>query len=617
MATSFQVPGRLRVGLLAAALAFVAAGPPGVAWAASQEPVAGGLTLAAAVPGGEAEDAVALPRILSEKDATLYARIFALQEDGRWDEADRLIAALGDRTLMGYVLAQRYLHPTKYKSSYEELAGWLAHYSDLPNAQRIHRLALRRQPKGAAAPQEPSPGSFGVEVEDASAPIDAYEDAGLPKAQQKRLAKLLGQLRELVSDGEVRAAYDILRSPEFDSLADDATFDKAAQLVAFLYFLKGKDEQALKIAAVSARRSGDTVPLTHWTAGLAAYRLGKLDTAFKHFAALARADAATTRQQAAGAFWAARTAMLTGKSGEVFRNLALAAGHPTTFYGLLARESLGQPLDFAWDTPTLSPRERDELLRYPEVRRALALVEAGQRRMAELEFNGLKPGNDPGRALLVLSLASRLGLAATEIRMAYGLADKWDTRYQGSLYPVPAYRPTGGFTVDRALIYALMRQESAFNPFARSSAGAAGLMQLMPATAAFISGNGALDDKGNTSLFEPGLNVDLGQRYIQHLMAEPDIGDNLFMVVAAYNGGPGNLRKWTAGMKRTDDPLLFIESVPSSETRHFIQQVMANLWLYRARLGQDSPSLAAVATGGWPAYEGQDVRVLTASNAGD
>lgn len=568
----------------------------------------------ASVQVGDLDD-VALPRVLEPADAVLYARIFALQENGRWIEADQLIGQLGDRVLLGHVLAQRYLHPS-YRTSYQELVAWLGSYGDHPNGHRLHRLATVRRPSGAAAPPEPSAGSFGLEVEDVSPPIPPIEEDGLAAQQQRRVEKLVLKIRKSIAGGDPVTAHAILKSGEFKRLADDVTYDRAAQAVAFSYFLKGKALTALEIAAKAAARSGDEAPLAHWTAGLAAFSLDRIDTARDHFKKLGLNQTASSRQRAAGAYWAARTARMTGRPDDAARFLGIAAGYPTTFYGLLAREELGQSLALDWNLPELSPRERDELVRYPEVRRALALVQVGQRRLAEQEFSSLDARRDPGRALAVLGLATRIGLPATEIRLAYGLADHWEARYHASLYPVPLYRPRDGFQIDRALLFAFMRQESAFNAFARSSAGAAGLMQLMPATAAFIAHDKKLTDKKDTRLFDPEFNLALGQRYMAHLMAEPYIGDNLMFLAAAYNAGPGNLKKWRNGSTDTDDPLLFLESMPSSETRHFVQQVMANFWLYRARMGQDSPSLRQAVLGRWPTYEVQDKRQL-AANAGN
>ena len=98
----------------------------------------------------------------------------------------------------------------------------------------------------------------------------------------------------------------------------------------------------------------------------------------------------------------------------------------------------------------------------------------------------------------------------------------------------------------------------------------------------------------------------LGQKYIRHLLDTPEIGQNLFMAVAAYNGGPGNLRKWRRGVDFRDDPLLFIESIPNRETRDYVEKVLANFWIYRDRLGQPRPSLRDVVAGDWPVYSAHD-----------
>src|SRR5690606_28778674 len=116
---------------------------------------------------------------------------------------------------------------------------------------------------------------------------------------------------------------------------------------------------------------------------------------------------------------------------------------------------------------------------------------------------------------------------------------------------------------DRALLYALMRQESAFNTKAHSGHGAMGLMQLMPATARFVAQEGELPRGTESRLFNPGFNLELAQRYVLHLLADDETGEDLFRLAAAYNGGPGNLRKWQARLEKVgypaQDPLLFIE----------------------------------------------------------
>ena len=123
------------------------------------------------------------------------------------------------------------------------------------------------------------------------------------------------------------------------------------------------------------------------------------------------------------------------------------------------------------------------------------------------------------------------------------LREEGGDRHHGALYPIPDWRPAGGFKLDRAVIYAFMRQESRFNTRAKSRSGARGLMQLMPATASFI-GRKRYRGGRRELLYEPGLNIALGQKYIRHLFDQDQIQGDLALAAAGYNGGPGNLAKW-------------------------------------------------------------------------
>ena len=111
---------------------------------------------------------------------------------------------------------------------------------------------------------------------------------------------------------------------------------------------------------------------------------------------------------------------------------------------------------------------------------------------------------------------------------------------------------------------------------------------------------------GRGRLYDPGLNLALGQRYLAMLLADGNVDGDLFRLAAAWNGGPGNLQKWRRQIKHGNDPLLFIESIPSPETRVFIERLLANLWIYRDRMGQPAPSLDALAAGNWPVYTALD-----------
>ncbi|MFR2533457.1 MAG: transglycosylase SLT domain-containing protein, partial [Alphaproteobacteria bacterium] len=95
-------------------------------------------------------------------------------------------------------------------------------------------------------------------------------------------------------------------------------------------------------------------------------------------------------------------------------------------------------------------------------------------------------------------------------------------------------------------------------------------------------------------------NMEVGQQYLSYLMGKPFVTDNLFYLATAYNAGPGNLFKWQKKVKYNNDPLLFIEVIPSRETRIYIERVMANFWAYNLRFGKEHKSMDEVASGQWP-----------------
>ncbi len=540
-----------------------------------------------------------LPEVLTENDVALYKRIFAVQEPGDWRTADRLIKQLNDRLLMGHVLAQRYLHPTKYRSRYKELKAWMAKYADHPEARRIYKLALRRKPKNWRAPKAPEAAARTAAAE-ASARI-RIPSKRLKTADRRRVRALKRQIRRALRRGHTLTAKRLIQSKELQRLFSTAEFDEARSRLGRGYFSDGRDEWALKWAGQAADRSGKYIPDAHWTAGLAAWRLGRKETAAHHFEEAARLSDGADWFHSAAAFWAARAHLVARNPAAVTPLLATAARHGRTFYGLLARRVLGLPIEFRWTMPPMPDDTVGRLTTRPRGRRAMALLQVGRNGRAERELRELAKRADESLAHGILALAARGNMASLAVRLDQRLYPDGGG-FDGAAYPVPLWTPAGGFRVDRALIYALIRQESKFNPKAKSWAGARGLMQLMPRTASFVARDRGYRWGKRTKLFKPEVNLDLGQKYIEILLDDQNIKGDLFLMAAAWNGGPGNLRKWRRRTDDLDDPLFFIESIPSRETRIFIERVLSNLWIYRDRLGQPSPSLDAIAAGEWPVY---------------
>ena len=540
------------------------------------------------------------PVVLSSGDVDRYREIFEVQIDGNWRRANALIKQLDDPLLLGHVLAQRYLHPNKYRSRYKELKEWMGQYADHPDAPRLYKLALRRKPKNWHRPAAPQR-------------IKTLPTAGATKRGQRVTSKRLSRsdrskvrnfrrhLRRLLRRGHTLAAKKMLQSKDVQRLFSDGEYDQVSAKLGQVYFNDGRDKFALTWAGSAAERSGRLVPEGHWTAGLAAWRLGDKERAATHFEEAARHSDNSDWFHAAAAFWAARAHLVSRNPEKVNPLLEMAAQRPRTFYGLLARRMLGEPMPFRWTPPPLEGEVFDTLMNRPRGKRAMALLQIDQLQRAGRELRNLTRGGDGILSRGVLALAARANMAELAVRLDAQMCPSGGG-FDGAAYPIPAWTPAKGFRVDRALIYALIRQESRFNPKAKSWAGARGLMQLMPGTAKFVARSNRIRYSSRRKLYQPEMNLTLGQRYIEMLLGDAKIKGDLFLMAAAWNGGPGNLNKWRRRTDDLGDPLFFIESLPSRETRNFIEHVLSNLWIYRDRLGQPAPSLDAIAAGEWPQY---------------
>ncbi len=563
---------------------------------------------------------------LDEEDAARYRRIFAAQERADWDTADAEMAKLKDRRLVGYVLRQRYLHPDR-KASYEELARWMQDYGDLAGAERIHSLAQKRQPAGQKAPKPPRGeervrlvGSLerlgglrtvaSNEDDDDDSVTVAPRSRTVSRARSDRAA--VARVEELLRSGRTATALSLLGQDEFGGKLDTVQYDAARARIAAALFYSGETAQALTLASASAARSGDMLPEAHWIAGLAAWRLKQTDRAARHFEGMAAAGPRSPWKAAAADYWAARAlARKPGKEKEAAEHLAAAARYPHTFYGLIALRTLDGLEKVHWQAPELTGRQLAAVAAKPAGARAIALLQAGQRELAGMELQRIDPQGDQLVEQAMVALTDRAGVASLSLRLGNAVAGPDGAPYAAALYPLPHWKPRDGFALDRALVFAVMRQESRFDPRLVSSAGATGLMQILPSTAQHVRERNAdigSDDASRDALFDPSRNMELGQRYLSELLGMPDIDGNLFLAAAAYNAGPGNLARWRRDLSDITDPLLFIESLSFGETRDYVEKVMANFWIYRLRLGQETASLTAVADGKWPTYTAVEAR---------
>ncbi|HUB95912.1 MAG TPA: lytic transglycosylase domain-containing protein [Stellaceae bacterium] len=540
-----------------------------------------------------------LPTVLSRSDVARYQRIFALQDKGAWAEADHEIAGLKDKLLLGHVLAARYL-ARHYRASYGELAAWLARYADEPDAKAIYELALSRKPTNVKGPTRPIAASSTAAADDDADPTDGAASAH---------AALVAQQIRGLAEAKPRQAAQLLIGPEARRLLDADTRSTLRAVIAESFLRSGDTQDALVLSA--APQDAPAVPSSvSWQAGLDAWQHGRLGEAASHFETLLQTAAHAPWLKSQAAFWLARVALRVRRPDHVAYWLGIAAEEPRTFYGLIARRLLGEDLDFHFDAEPFTALDARVIMGLDAGRRALALIAVGQSLRAAKELRTLAESDDPALLQSLVSVADRGALPALSLELAGTLGETDGRSHDGSLYPVPNWTPQGGFTVDRALLFALMRQESLFVPRVASASGALGVMQLMPATARDMAQRTGmtLPDPGNgnderDALADPELNLTLAQEYVRTLLASPAIKGNLLMFALAYNEGP------TAASRLQDlanqyhrDPLLFLESIPSQEARQFTKHVLTNYWIYRIRLGQSTHDLDILAAGLWPSY---------------
>ena len=541
---------------------------------------------------------------LTDDDARRYRSIFALQARGAWDEADTEIAALGDHRLLGPALRQRYLTAGSPRPSYDSLRAWLVRYGDQAGAERIRILAEARQPKGAppppAAPDTDRADDGDLEVQALWGGVAPRSRSTMGPSSNTPAAE---RIESALDAGRPAAALRLLANDRLLRGIDDAQYDSLRARIAAALFYAGDAATALGLATASAARSGDAVPGAHWIAGLASWQSGDIETAGHHFAAMAAADLAPW-DAAAAAYWAGRAEDRLGHAAAAAHWFERAARYDRTFYGLIAARGLGRASLFQWQVPEITAAHLATLAASPGGARALALLQVGEDDLAEQELRRLRPQNDPKLAEALVALADDAGLPALALQVGNAVAAPEGRPYDAALYPLPHWEPPEGFTLDRALLFAIMRQESRFEPRLISHAGATGVMQIMPETAHDVAGDGAdYEGSDRRRLLDPQWNLSLGQRYIAGLMNSPRIAGDLAQLAVAYNAGPAALERWRRGDRdAAADPLLFIESIPARETREYVRKVLTNYWIYELRLGQHTPSLDALAAGNRPIY---------------
>ncbi|CAM8670334.1 lytic transglycosylase domain-containing protein [Sphingobium sp.] len=564
--------------------------------------------LAAALPA-KAETAPSIPTLsmqnsplqLGDGDKARYRAIFSALQAQQWSEAKAMIAALDAQdAVRPLALSELYLAKGSPRVELFDLLDLINKAAWLPKADQLSRLAQKR-----GATILPDLPQIQKMVWLGSAPRRQYVAAIKTDALAQALA---GQIQTYVKNDDPAGAEGLLATGEAGLTSEGLT--EVRQRVAWAYYIENDDVNARRMAvrALETRTGGDWTVQAHWTNGLASWRQNDCRTAAPAFANVA-ALAGDADMRAAGAYWASRAYMVCGEAEKVAAYLKQAARSDETFYGLLARESLGLPMQAAALVSRFSDIDWGVLKGSPNVHAAIALSAIGDNGRADEILRYQAKIGGPAQYDALLRLAGALSLPATQLWLAHnGPAGKQPASF--ARFPAPNWRPDGGWRVDPSLIYAHTLQESGFRSDVVSSAGARGLMQVRPGTAGDVGLTNA------SQLFVPSTNMEYGQRYLESLRDMSATGGLLPKVMAAYNAGPQPVDRWNTQVHDKGDPLLFMESLPYYETRAYVNIVMRNYWMYQIQAKGSADCLTGMAQGMWPTFpNAKGVKLVRLSKA--
>jgi soluble lytic murein transglycosylase-like protein len=543
-------------------------------------------TSTSAQPGQSVQPAPATASVPVPRD---WRGVFDAIDGGNWASARAGIAALPPSVLTAVAKAELYTAKGSPVVDLASLQALIAEAPELPEANQLGLMALRR---GATTTPLVIPEKQTVVLGSAPVRYRAKPVQGEPAADQLRSA-----LDPLIKSDDASAAEALLVT-QGAGLSLEARAE-AATRVAFIYYVLGLDMDARRVADTwRGGAAGEWAAQAAWVSALASWRLADYNAASAAFRQVAQlADQRELR--AGGYYWAARCEQAMGRPASVeglLRAAATTSEAPESFYGLIARETLGMSTKIGADPFTGNDPPVDH---YPNIQRAIELVKIGEPRLAEqLIVHQAKIGA-PSEHHALIQLAKRLDLPAAQLYLAkygqYGArADATDR------YPNPRWSPINGWRVDPALAFGHIVQESAFRRAAVSPADAVGLMQVRPGTAQDLArARGIPYSRG--ALTDPRFNLEFGQSFIEMMRSSSATAGQLPRVIASYNAGPLPVGRW-AGINDKGDPLLWIESIPYWETRYYVPSVMRNMWVYQGLNDEDTSTLKAMAEHHWPSF---------------
>ncbi len=424
----------------------------------------------------------------------------------------------------------------------------------------------------------------GVDAAIARVPDELLGDAGL------RFERARWRRRHNMAAG----AREILAAPP-DDLVRPAAWWRESHIQSRRAVREGLISVAYRLASDHRQTASLPRSQAEWLAGWIALRfLSDAGRAHGHFTTL-RDGVSYPISVARAAYWAGRAAMAVNGRAASRWWYGQAAQHPTTYYGQLALAALGAPGDLPLpEEPEVSADDTAFVYGHELTRVVQFLADAGEAKlMRPFVLRLAELAGDVGRRAGVATMVAAVGRPDLSLVVARRWSRDGDLLVSHG-YPVVSLPPSrsGAAGVEPALLLAMLRQESGFDAGAVSRAGARGLMQLMPGTARSVARALKLSYDKERLTTDTDYNLTLGRAYVGGLIANYD--GSYVLALAAYNAGPRRVRRWIGDfgdpLQGDVDMIDWIEMIPISETRNYVQRVLEAVTVYRRILGKPAPA---------------------------
>lgn len=385
---------------------------------------------------------------------------------------------------------------------------------------------------------------------------------------------------------DIEAMEILHKNPPADRIQNPEDWWKERHIIIRRLIERKSFESAYLLAEDHMQKEGTSYAEAEWMAGWLALRfLDKPQRALEHFEAL-YAKVETPVSKARAAYWAGRAAKAMSAQDIAQKWYKEAAKYQTVFYGQMAGAELGMEEALPNAAPPAITAEDEAALNAREMIQAAKLFDAAGMRKESSRFVQAfaESENTPKAFLFAAETAADMGHNDDAVRISKE-ATKQGLFLTAQSYPVIANQ-LRNVPIEWALVHAIIRQESMFDSGAESPAGALGMMQLMPGTAREVAKKLGVAHQTGWLLQRPDHNIQLGSKYLSDMINRFD--GSYAMAAAAYNAGPGRVNEWIEdfGDPRTGqvDMIDWIEMIPISETRNYVQRVMEATYVYRLRL---------------------------------